>query len=141
MSGEITASTDFVSPSEVLYGGINKHTGRPLNAHQRAVQNGSVKIAQGKSHPRKGEETRRFRATLRELLIDEGLKENDHIDGRSISRIQRVVERIFDEAELGEPWACAMIFDRVEGKAPIQIQTEPGDTMMLVIRGASTDDL
>lgn len=82
-----------------------------------------------------------FRKNLRAMLIEEGLRETTDITGENKPRIKRVVERIFDEAEIGEAWACSLIFERVDGKAPLQIQAEQGDTVVMVIRGASTDDL
>jgi hypothetical protein len=29
------------------------------------------------------------------------------------SRLERVIDRVFQEAENGEPWACRLLFDRL----------------------------
>jgi len=82
---------------------------------------------------------------LRQLLIEEGVSPTgiyDEKTGLPIARIQQVVRRIYDAAEAGEAWAANLIFDRIGGKAPTAIGADDnGPTVMLVIRGASTDDL
>lgn len=92
---------------------------------------------------------RAHRGKLRQMLIEEGLKPARGPSGQPIlgtngtvmNRFQRVAERIFDEAENGEAWAAQMVFDRVEGKAGTVQDAGPQDVTVLVIRGASTDDI
>jgi hypothetical protein len=82
---------------------------------------------------------------LRKLLIEEGLRESGIYDdetGLPVARIQQVVRRIYDEAEAGEAWAANLIFDRIGGKAPTTpIGEGEGPCVMLVVRGASTEEL
>lgn len=81
-----------------------------------------------------------FGKKLRDMLVEEGLTKTSSINGESKERIKRVVERIYDEAEVGEAWAVQLIFDRVDGKV-----TQPidgiGDISVIVMRGASMDEL
>jgi hypothetical protein len=102
----------------------------------------------GKDDPRNGkggtpfnQQMRKMNATLRDMLIDEGMKSAGNLGGDSKTRLQRVVERVFDEAELGEPWACQLVFERIDGKVPAVINADSTDTVVMVIRGASTDEL
>ncbi len=81
-----------------------------------------------------------FRKELRTMLVEEGLVETSPINGTTKPRIARVIERIYTEAEAGQPWACQLIFDRVDGKVSQPISGLE-DAVVLVIRGASTDDL
>lgn len=82
-----------------------------------------------------------FNKTLRDMLIDEGLKMSGVIEnGVEKTKMQRVVSRVFEAAEEGEAWAVQVIFDRTEGKVPIAAPANE-DQVLLIIRGASTDDI
>lgn len=83
-----------------------------------------------------------FGRQIREMLIEEGLKETTSISGQEAkTRIQRVVERVYDEAELGQPWAVQTIFERVDGKITQPIENT-GTVPVLVLKGdASMDDI
>ncbi len=101
----------------------------------------------GKDDPRRNERgvnnlpKRKFGMSLRDMLIEEGCNPSGNIDGENKNRMQRVVERIFDEAELGEAWACQLLFERIDGKVPAVVNTDAVDVQVFVIRGASTDQL
>jgi len=84
---------------------------------------------------------RQFANTFKDMLVEEGLRPWNPNDPTSMTRIQRVVERIYDEAEAGEAWAVQVILERVEGKVPTTVVPQDGDVAVLVIRGASMDDL
>ncbi len=74
------------------------------------------------------------------MLIEEGLVETVDMSGKVKSRIQRVVERIYDEAEAGEAWPAQTPFERVDGRVATKIETTE-NAVVLVLRGASLDDI
>ena len=81
-----------------------------------------------------------FNKQLRAMLVEEGLKPTNPLSKNSKTRIEKVVQRVFDEAERGEAWAVQLIFERVEGKVTQPIEA-PGNTQILVIRGGSMNEL
>ena len=111
------------------------NSSRPKNLHTEIIPASIPLQTQPKIDPTQ------FRGKLRQLLIQEGLKETVGMDGSITTRFQRVAERIFDEAEAGEAWAAQMVFDRVEGKAAAIQEQAPDNIAVLIIRGASTDEL
>jgi len=85
-------------------------------------------------------EVRNFNKTLRQMIVEEGLKVSDYMNPEGKMRIQRVVERMYDEAELGNDKYTEMIFERVEGKITQPVE-QIGSIPVLVIRGASIEEL
>jgi hypothetical protein len=85
-------------------------------------------------------EFRSFHKTIRQMLVEEGCKVSDYCNPQGKMRIQRVVERMYDEAELGNEKMIEMIMERTEGKITQPIE-QIGNIPVLVIRGASTDAL
>lgn len=83
-------------------------------------------------------------ADLRQMLIDEGMSKYDKNDPDSRTRLQAVVRRLYDEAELGGSTglvATQIIFERVAGKVTQPISAE-GDIPLIILSGdASFDDI
>lgn len=127
------------TPEKVHIPGIHGGTITPFQkGHQGPVRSPSYeKQKKAGAIQLKAQTTRK----LRQMLIEEGCKVV-RINGVEQTRLQRVAERIYDEAEAGQAWAANMIFDRIEGKAPNTTDDEADKVKILILRpGVSMDEL
>jgi len=139
MAGEIVHASNAAA-TEVVKG----HRGRPF------AKGGDPRSGAGFSgadDPRRNNNGQinkialRFGKNLRDMLVEEGMKKYDPNSADSKMRIQRVVERIYDEAELGEAWAVQLIFERCEGKVTQPIEANSNMPVIILTGGASMEDI
>ena len=105
--------------------------------------NSGLKPGQGPAHLGGSNTNKKrvgFATALRDTLIEEGMVE-ENIGGEMLTRIRRVIRKVYDCAEDGEPWAVQFIAERVEGKVTQPIHV-PEDVRVLVLgSGTSMDEL
>jgi hypothetical protein len=63
----------------------------------------------------------------------------DKNDPKSVRKLRRIAEKLAECALNGEPWAISQVADRIDGKAPAEIQTEQRHRYVIEIPAVMDD--